>query len=73
LDKHANLSSDGLRVLVLEKAKDPLPAVDKIAGYDIVLFSKTRFEQEAKDGLDDKVPGDHAYSLHILTHRSGAQ
>jgi hypothetical protein len=55
LTKHANLSSGGLRVLVLEKAKDVLPAANEIASYDIVLFSKTRFEQEAKDGLDDKV------------------
>ncbi|KIW03203.1 uncharacterized protein PV09_05429 [Verruconis gallopava] len=54
LNKHANLSSGGLRVLFLEKSKDRLPDADEIATYDILLFSKTRFEQEAKDGQDDK-------------------
>jgi hypothetical protein len=55
LNKHADISPSGLRVLVLEKAKDNLPAADEIATYDILLFSKSRFEQEAKDGMDDKV------------------
>jgi hypothetical protein len=55
LAKHANISPGGLRVLVLEKAKDHLPEADEIAAYDIILFSKSRFEQEAKDGTDEKV------------------
>lgn len=55
LNKHANLGPSGLRVLILEKNKDVLPNADEIASYDILLFSKSRFEQEAKDGMDDKV------------------
>jgi hypothetical protein len=39
---------------VLEKASDVLPHADEIARYDILLFSKSRFEQEAKDGMDNK-------------------
>lgn len=57
LRKHAHISSDSpnsLRVLVLEKAGDMLPHADEIATYDILLFSKSRFEQEAKDGMDNK-------------------
>jgi hypothetical protein len=54
LRKHANLSNGGLKILVLERAKDVLPSPNEIANHDILLFSKTRFEQEAKDGQDDK-------------------
>jgi hypothetical protein len=45
-----------LKVLVMKKsrAKDPLPPAKELAEYDIILFSKQRFDQEAADGSDNK-------------------
>lgn len=44
----------GLKVLVMKKSrtKEPLPAAEELAEYDIILFSKQRFDQEAADGSD---------------------
>ena len=73
LSKHANLGEGGLRVLVLEKNRDVLPNADEIASYDILLFSKSRFEQEAKDGMDDKVFISHAFCISATKYIPGPQ
>ncbi|KAJ0426403.1 P-loop containing nucleoside triphosphate hydrolase protein [Aspergillus carlsbadensis] len=41
--------TDGLKVLVLRGNAETLPAVEDLLAYDIVLFSRTRFEKEADD------------------------
>lgn len=46
IEKH----TEGLNVLVMNKNKDILPDVESLAQYDLILFSKPRFELEAKDG-----------------------
>jgi hypothetical protein len=55
LKKHANVGADGLHVLVIDKPKDKLPRASEFAKFDIVLFSKSRFEAEHKDGQDQQV------------------
>lgn len=44
-----------LKVLVMKKsrAKEPLPSAKELAEYDVILFSKQRFDQEAADGSDN--------------------
>lgn len=44
----------GLKVFVVvdPRAKTPLPPAEQLAEYDIILFSKGRFDQEAADGSD---------------------
>ncbi|KAE8162519.1 P-loop containing nucleoside triphosphate hydrolase protein [Aspergillus tamarii] len=41
--KHA----EGVNVLVIQNSSDPVPPPDQLLEYDIVLFSKVRFEKEA--------------------------
>ncbi|KAG9246585.1 SNF2 family N-terminal domain-containing protein [Calycina marina] len=50
IKKHTN----GLKVLVIikNKTKSSLPPAEELAGYDIILLSKQRFEMESSDGLD---------------------
>lgn len=43
----------GLKVFVANNNKIKLPSASELAEYDIILFSKQRFEKEAKDGYDD--------------------
>ena len=47
-----------LSVLVMQSPKDILPPARVIADYDIILFTKERFKQESRDGLDEQ--GRHA-------------
>ncbi|RFU32482.1 hypothetical protein B7463_g3855, partial [Scytalidium lignicola] len=42
----------GLKVLVVNSNKIKLPPAAELAGFDLILFSKQRFEKEAKDGYD---------------------
>jgi len=42
----------GLKVLVMTKSKQILPKAEDLAEYDLILFSKQRFDMEATDGLD---------------------
>ena len=44
----------GLKVLVMNNSKVKLPLAKELAEFDIILFSKQRFDQEAKDGIDDQ-------------------
>lgn len=45
----------GLKVLVVKwpRRKQPLPPTKELAEFDLILFSKLRFDQEAADGSDD--------------------
>lgn len=50
LRKHVDDTT--LNVLVMDDSSKALPAADDLMKYDIVLFSKTRFERENMDGSD---------------------
>jgi hypothetical protein len=52
--KHVADDEDGLRVLIMENNKDRLPSAKRLMNYDVILFSKSRFEAEIKDGQDDQ-------------------
>lgn len=51
LRKHVD-STWGLNVLVMDDSSKALPSPDDLVKYDIVLFSKPRFERENMDGSD---------------------
>lgn len=42
----------GLKILVMSNSKDQLPSPEELAEYDIILFSRQRFDKEAQDGSD---------------------
>lgn len=44
--------TEGLKVLVL-RTKDATPSADELTRYDIVLFSRTRFEKEAGETIQN--------------------
>ncbi|KAK3077367.1 hypothetical protein LTS18_010468, partial [Coniosporium uncinatum] len=52
--KHTADGPDALRVKVVDNAKINVPPLDELVGYDIVLFSRTRFEKEVRDGTDNQ-------------------
>lgn len=41
------IHTEGLTVLILQTSSDVTPSADELLQYDIVLFSRTRFEKEA--------------------------
>lgn len=43
-----------LRILVMEDLREALPPPEELRTYDIVLFSRNRFEIEQRDGSDDQ-------------------
>jgi SNF2 family DNA or RNA helicase len=47
-----NKHTEGLKVLVMNNNKHQLPLAEELADYDIILFSRQRFDKEAKDGSD---------------------
>lgn len=51
IKKH--VANDALSVLVMEDLKRALPPSDELRTYDVVLFSRNRFELEIKDGADE--------------------
>ena len=51
LRKHTEQGA--LDVLVLKNPKDFLPPVEQLCNYDIILFSRKRFEREARQGQSD--------------------
>jgi hypothetical protein len=55
LHKHVSSDEIDLRILILETSRDRLPPTKKLMTYDVILFSKSRFESEHKDGLDNQV------------------
>jgi hypothetical protein len=52
--KHVTDDEDGLRVLIMENRRDRLPSSKHLLNFDVILFSKPRFEAESKDGVDDQ-------------------
>ncbi|KAL1647373.1 hypothetical protein SLS58_002701 [Diplodia intermedia] len=50
LQKH--VEEGHLKVLVMDNSRIPLPPPPELITYDIVLFSRTRFEAEFRDGSD---------------------
>ncbi|KAL1305150.1 hypothetical protein AAFC00_002074 [Neodothiora populina] len=50
MDKH--VEKDALSVLFMDDPKTDLPDRKELTLYDVILFSRTRFEQEHKDGSD---------------------
>lgn len=49
--KHVDEGS--LRLLVMEDSKMPLPSPEELQSYDVILFTRARFELEIKDGSDN--------------------
>ena len=47
-----NKHTEGLKVLILSNSKDELPPAEDMAEYDIILFSRQRFDKESQDGSD---------------------
>ncbi|KAG8627550.1 hypothetical protein KVT40_005033 [Elsinoe batatas] len=43
-----------LKVLVMEDLRKPLPPPNELTKYDVLLFSRNRFEQENRDGSDEQ-------------------
>ncbi|TKX24269.1 SNF2 family N-terminal domain-containing protein 5 [Elsinoe australis] len=43
-----------LNILVMEDLKKDLPSADDLRKYDLILFSRNRFEQESRDGSDEQ-------------------
>ncbi|KAK6395937.1 hypothetical protein LTR65_010046 [Meristemomyces frigidus] len=52
IKKHVD--DEALRVLVMEDLKRALPPPDELRTYDVVLFSRNRFEMEIRDGSDEQ-------------------
>ncbi|KAJ5102579.1 hypothetical protein N7532_003108 [Penicillium argentinense] len=48
--------TEGLNVLILKRGpeKDKTPSADELLAYDIILFSKTRFEKEAGEPIHNR-------------------
>lgn len=47
-----HVDDDSLRVLFMEDPKKVLPSIDELRNYDVILFTRNRFELEIKDGSD---------------------
>ncbi|PBP19439.1 hypothetical protein BUE80_DR009651, partial [Diplocarpon rosae] len=45
--------TSGLNVLVMTTISEPLPKAEVLGEYDIILFTKQRFDKEATDEVDD--------------------
>ncbi|KAK2623968.1 hypothetical protein QTJ16_006602 [Diplocarpon rosae] len=45
--------TSGLNVLVMKTMSEPLPKAEVLGEYDIILFTKQRFDKEATDEVDD--------------------
>jgi hypothetical protein len=50
IEKHTT----GLKVLVMRSNQSKLPPPAELAEYDIILFSRQRFDRESKDGSDSE-------------------
>ncbi|KAK6439462.1 hypothetical protein LTR95_004332 [Oleoguttula sp. CCFEE 5521] len=50
IEKH--IDENYLNILVMEDLRNPLPSADELRTYDVILFSRNRFEREVKDGAD---------------------
>jgi hypothetical protein len=54
LGRHVADNTNGLRILTVEDSSERLPSSETLMVYDIILFSKTRFEKEHDDGSDSQ-------------------
>ena len=54
LELRKHVAPGALRLLVCDSSKLKLPSAEVLSTYDIVLFSKSRFEMESKDGSDSQ-------------------
>ncbi|KAF2211524.1 hypothetical protein CERZMDRAFT_43371 [Cercospora zeae-maydis SCOH1-5] len=52
IDKH--VEQGALKVLVMDDRKRQLPPAQEIATYDVILFTRGRFDMEIRDGQDAK-------------------
>ncbi|KAK5136828.1 hypothetical protein LTR08_001750 [Meristemomyces frigidus] len=52
IEKH--VESEMLSILVMEDLKRALPPPEELRAYDVVLFSRNRFETEIRDGSDEQ-------------------
>ena len=52
IQKH--LETYTLRVLVMDDTKKPLPSTMDLKEFDLILFTRGRFEMEIKDGADNQ-------------------
>ncbi|KAK0867525.1 hypothetical protein LTS02_004086 [Friedmanniomyces endolithicus] len=52
IKKH--VEEGALKVLVMEDLKQALPPPEELRTYDLVLFSRNRFEREHRDGSDEQ-------------------
>lgn len=50
---HKHVDEGLLRILLMEEPRSVLPPARELREYDVVLFSRSRFETEVKDGTDD--------------------
>ena len=61
-----NTHTEGLNILVLRASSDITPSADELLKYDIVLFSRTRFEKEANEVVQDDSPLKRLHWLRII-------
>ncbi|KAH8146435.1 uncharacterized protein LAJ45_09628 [Morchella importuna] len=52
IEKH--LEKDALNVLTCGNSKDQIPTIQELLKYDVIIFSRSRFDKEAREGLDQK-------------------
>ncbi|KAJ5777557.1 hypothetical protein N7520_000803 [Penicillium odoratum] len=52
--REIGLHTENLKVLTLRLGTDTTPSADQLLDYDIVLFSKTRFEREAGEAVHNR-------------------
>lgn len=52
MSKHVD--PDFFKVLVMDKADSPIPPVQELLEYDVLLFSKSRFDRESREDMDSK-------------------
>lgn len=50
INKH--VETDALRVLVMEDRRKELPPPEELRTYDVILFTRNRFDMESRDGQD---------------------
>ncbi|KAF2839702.1 hypothetical protein M501DRAFT_728211 [Patellaria atrata CBS 101060] len=49
-----HVEDNALKTIVIDKPGDPLPSPSKLAEFDLIIFSRPRFEQEVRDGTDSQ-------------------
>lgn len=52
--------TEGLKVLILRTSADVTPSAEELLQYDIILFSRTRFEKEAGEPVNNRRSPSHS-------------